>query len=427
MIHQTKKSNHSSFTFTKKLIIASVLVSFLSAFLGLALKHITEHYETIFFLRAEKNWLFFLVFPLLGLSLIYFLRYYLFKKKSNQGITEIFACTQFRSKSLPIYKIPSHFLNGLITVVFGGSTGIEVSTVVATAAIGNVVPEKETIFKKYKTELICTGITAGITVLFGSPIAGILFSIEVITKKLNKTFFLTNGIAVLIASALLLFFDEKPLFTVTLTTWHYHAIPYFILLGIIAGLNSVYLTKSVLFFKSTFSKISKAHQKIILGASIISICLITFPQLYGDGYHAIKEIFSGTNSLNSLSSIFILLCILLLKPIITSVTLAAGGDGGVFAPSLFIGAFLGFLLATILNTYFNANIIPVNFMIIGMAAVLSASIQAPFTALFLVCGMINNYTLFFPILMVCWIAKFTSKMIFPFTVYNYSTSIAKQS
>jgi CIC family chloride channel protein len=420
MIHQAKNTPNSSFIFTKKLVIASVLVSFLSAFLGLALKHITEHYEAIFFLRAENNWVFFLVFPIFGLSLIYFLRYYLFKKKSNQGITEIFACTQFRSKTLPIYKIPSHFLNGLITVVFGGSTGIEVSTVVATAAIGNVVPEKETIFKKYKTELICTGITAGITVLFGSPIAGILFSIEVITKKLNKTFFLTNGIAIIIASALLLFFDEKALFTVALTTWHYHAIPYFILLGILAGVNSVYLTKTVLFFKSKFSKLKTQFHKIIIGSIILSIGLLVLPQLYGDGYHAIKEIFANSTPVITLAWFATLIGIILLKPILTSATLVAGGDGGVFAPSLFIGAFLGLFVATILNTYFHTNVIPINFMIIGMAAVLSASIQAPFTALFLVCGMINDYTLFFPILMVSLIAKYTSKMIFPYTVYNYS-------
>ncbi len=420
MIHQAKNTPNSSFIFTKKLVIASVLVSFLSAFLGLALKHITEHYEAIFFLRAENNWVFFLVFPIFGLSLIYFLRYYLFKKKSNQGITEIFACTQFRSKTLPIYKIPSHFLNGLITVVFGGSTGIEVSTVVATAAIGNVVPEKETIFKKYKTELICTGITAGITVLFGSPIAGILFSIEVITKKLNKTFFLTNGIAIIIASALLLFFDEKALFIVTLTTWHYHAIPYFILLGILAGVNSVYLTKTVLFFKSKFSKLKTQFHKIVIGSVILSIGLLVLPQLYGDGYHAIKEIFVNSSPAITLTWVATLIGIILLKPILTSATLAAGGDGGVFAPSLFIGAFLGLFVATILNTYFHSNVIPINFMIIGMAAVLSASIQAPFTALFLVCGMINDYTLFFPILMVSLIAKYTSKMIFPYTVYNYS-------
>lgn len=420
MIHQAKNSPNSSFTFTKKLILAAVLVSFLSAFLGLALKHITEHYEAIFFLRAENNWLFFLVFPIFGLSLIYFLRYYLFKKKINQGITEIFACTQFRSKTLPIYKIPSHFLNGLITVVFGGSTGIEVSTVVATAAIGNVVPEKETIFKKYKTELICTGITAGITVLFGSPIAGILFSIEVITKKLNKTFFLTNGIAIVIASALLLFFDEKALFSVALTTWHYHAIPYFILLGILAGVNSVYLTKTVLFFKSKFSKLKTQFHKIIIGSIILSIGFFVLPQLYGDGYHAIKEIFANSTPAITLTWVATLIGIILLKPILTSATLAAGGDGGVFAPSLFIGAFLGLFVATILNTYFDSNVIPINFMIIGMAAVLSASIQAPFTALFLVCGIINDYTLFFPILMVSLIAKHTSKKIFPYTVYNYS-------
>ena len=420
MMYQAKNSPNSSFIFTKKLILAAILVSFLSAFLGLALKHITEHYEAIFFLRAENNWIFFLVFPIFGLSLIYFLRYYLFKKKSNQGITEIFACTQFRSKTLPIYKIPSHFLNGLITVVFGGSTGIEVSTVVATAAIGNVVPEKETIFKKYKTELICTGITAGITVLFGSPIAGILFSIEVITKKLNKTFFLTNGIAIVIASALLLFFDEKALFTVALTTWHYHAIPYFILLGVLAGVNSVYLTKTVLFFKSKFSKLKTQFHKILIGSAILSVGLLVLPQLYGDGYHAIKEIFANSTPAITLTWFATLIGIIVLKPILTSATLAAGGDGGVFAPSLFIGAFLGLFVASILNTYFHSNLIPINFMIIGMAAVLSASIQAPFTALFLVCGMINDYTLFFPILMVSLIAKYTSKKIFPYTVYNYS-------
>lgn len=421
----SKNSTSISFLFTKKIILAAILVSFLSAFLGLSLKHLTEHYEKIFFTKAENNWFFYLLFPFLGLTLIYFLRQYLFKKKNNQGITEIFTCINYRSKSLPIYKIPSHFLNGFITVIFGGSTGIEVSTVVATAAIGNVVPEKEVIFKKYKTELICTGITAGITVLFGSPIAGILFSIEVISKKLNRTFFLTNGIAVFIAWALLLFFDEKPLFTVTTTTWHVHAVPYFVLLGIMAGLNSVLLTKSVLFFKATLGKIAKASHKIALGAFIISCCLLLFPQLYGDGYHAIKETLHNSSATQSISSMALLFCIVLLKPIITSVTLAAGGDGGVFAPSLCIGAFLGLLIATLVNTFFNVQVIPLNFIIIGMAAVLSASIQAPFTSLFLVCGMIGDYTLMIPILLVSLIAKYTAKNIFPYTVYTYSSSVSK--
>lgn len=112
------------------------------------------------------------------------------------------------------------------------------------------------------------------------------------------------------------------------------------------------------------------------------------------------------------------IALLLFKPVITSITLSAGGDGGVFAPSLFIGAFLGLLVATILNTYFNAGVIPLNFMVIGMAAMLSASIHAPFTALFLVCALVNDYTLFLPILTGTLVAKYSAKAIYPYTVYS---------
>jgi CIC family chloride channel protein len=158
----------------------------------------------------------------------------------------------------------------------------------------------------------------------------------------------------------------------------------------------------------------------------LSTSLFIFPQLYGEGYHAIKTLFAGSNDIPlSFSLAFTFIGIIFLKPIVTSITLASGGDGGVFAPSLFIGAFLGLLVALILNTYLNANVIPVNFMIIGMAAVLSASIHAPFTAIFLVCGLTNDYTLFIPILVVCLISKYTAKLIYPFTVYSYSPSLSK--
>ncbi|WP_264521398.1 chloride channel protein [Flavobacterium sp. N1994] len=422
-MHFTKIRSRYHFHLFQKLVLASLLIGFLSTFLSLALKHITEKYESILFFKASTNWIYFLLFPILGLSVIYLLRHYLFQKKANKGITEIFEAIQSKSKQLPLYKIPSHFINGIVTVIFGGSTGIEVSTVVATAAIGNTTSKKDKLLSNYKTELICAGITAGITVLFSSPIAGILFSMEVITKKRNWVFFLTNGIALLTSLGLLLFVDEKPLFAITITTWHVHAIPYFILLGILAGLNSVYLTKMVLFFKLQFGKIPFHYHRILLGATILTICLLLLPQLYGEGYSAVKGLFSQANSSITLLSIATLVGVILLKPVITSATLAAGGDGGVFAPSLVIGAFLGFFVATIINHSFHANVIPMNFVVIGMAAVLSASIQAPFTALFLVCGMIHNYTLFFPLLMVCLIAKQTSKMIFPFTVYNYNASL----
>lgn len=419
------KKNHQ-FIVLQKLVIVSLLIGFLSAFLGISLKKITEYYEEIFFHQVSVNPIFYVVFPVFGLSVIYFLRQYLFKKKENKGIKEVFESTQSKSKNLPTYKIPSHFINGLLTVIFGGSTGIEVSTVVAAATIGSVAQQKENVFRQYKTELICAGIAAGITALFSSPIAGILFAVEVISRKVTRAFMITNIIAVSIAFGLITILKEEPLFTVSITTWHLKAIPYFILLGILAGINSVYLTRCVLFFKSQFGKIQKHYYKIIIGSLVLSISLFIFPQLYGEGYHSIKVIFGDSDQLPlTITLAFTFLGILLLKPIVTSITLASGGDGGVFAPSLFIGAFLGLLLASILNTFFNTQVIPVNFMIIGMAAVLSASIHAPFTAIFLVCGLTNDYTLFFPILAVCLISKYTAKIIYPYTVYTYSPSLLK--
>ncbi|MDR7371252.1 chloride channel protein [Flavobacterium aquidurense] len=419
------KKNHQFIKF-RKLVIVSILIGFLSAFLGISLKKITEYYEEIFFHEVSVNPIFYILFPVFGLSVIYFLRQYLFKKKENKGIKEVFESTKSSTKNLPSYKIPSHFINGLLTVIFGGSTGIEVSTVVATATIGSVAQQKENVFRQYKTELICAGVAAGVTALFSSPIAGILFALEVISRKMTRAFIISNVIAVSIAFGLLTILKEEPLFAVSITTWHLKSIPYFILLGILAGMNSVYLTRCVLFFKSQFGKIDTHYYKIILGSAVLSISLFTFPQLYGEGYHAIKGIFGSSTEIPlTLTLAFTFIGILILKPIVTSITLASGGDGGVFAPSLFIGAFLGLLLASILNTLFHVNVIPVNFMIIGMAAVLSASIHAPFTAIFLVCGLTNDYTLFLPILVVCLISKYTAKMIYPYTVYSYSPSLIK--
>ncbi|WP_317163876.1 chloride channel protein [Flavobacterium phycosphaerae] len=250
---QLKKNYH--FIKYQKLIVVSVLIGFSSTLLAIILKRITEHYETILLIKAKEHWFYLFLFPLLGLGMIYFFRQYLFQKKENKGIREIFETTAQRRNSLPIYKIPSHFINGFITVIFGGSTGIEVSTVVATATIGSIAQEKENLFNRHKTELICAGVAAGITALFFSPFAGILFAWEVISKKINAVFLLVCSIATAVACLMLSLLDEKPLFTVQLQGWHWYALPYFILLGLLVGMHSVYLTKCVLFFKKRFTKI----------------------------------------------------------------------------------------------------------------------------------------------------------------------------
>ena len=418
-MHIITKSLKEFSNLYKKLIGASIVVGFMAALLGLTLKHITEHYEDILYNRAMANGLWLVVFPFFGLTLIYTLRYYLFKKKENKGIKEVFDSTT-SGKPLPSYKIPSHFINGFLTVIFGGSTGIEVSTVVSTAAIGSLASEKEPFIKKYKTELICAGVAAGITALFNTPFAGLLFAYEVISKKSTRPLAISCLIAAAVAYGFIFMLDEEPLFAVRIVEWHLHALPWFVVLGVLAGLNSVYLTKSVLYFKSKFSAFSNNYYRIIVGAAAISIMIFILPQLYGEGYHALKVSIASANTLLLTPLVAVTLFgILLLKPIITSITLSAGGDGGVFAPGIFIGAFLGLFLAISLNTFFDAGVVPLNFMIVGMAAMLSASIHAPFTAMFLICGLVNDYTLFLPLLIVCLVAKYTAQRIYPYTVYTY--------
>ena len=400
-----------------KLALVSVIIGFLAALLAVSLKRMTEHYEAILFHKASGNILWLIVFPFFGLSLIYILRDYLFRKKENKGIKEVFESTA-SGKGLPSYKIPSHFINGLLTVSFGGSTGIEVSTVVSSAAVGSLAGRKEKFFKKYKADLLCAGIAAGITALFCTPLAGFLFAYEVVLKKAGKIFMFTNVLSSAVAFGFIVLLDEKPLFAVNIGYWNLYALPYLLLLGMLCGLNAVYLTKCVLFFKRQFAKITRTYYRVVIGAACISIALIIFPQLYGDGYHAMKESLAASSSLLTLSHALVLLGLLILKPVITSITLSAGGDGGVFAPSLFLGAFLGLLFAGLLNTIFNVGVLPLNFMVVGMAAMLSASIHAPFTALFLICGLVGDYTLFIPLSLVCLVAKHTAKLVFPYTVYS---------
>lgn len=403
----------------RKLVVVSIVIGFLAAFLGLILKHITEHYEHLLFGQSQKNWIFLLFFPIFSLSIISILRTYLFKKKENKGIKEIFITIRSRKKNLPSYKIPSHVINGFLTVIFGGSTGIEVSTVVAAATIGSVAQQKENLFARYKTSLICAGVAAGITALFCSPIAGVLFAYEVISKKLSRSFVIACSISVAIASILLIILDEPTMFPLQINNWNYSAIPFFILLGILAGGISVYFTKTVMFCKEKFALLKQDYYRIILGAVLLSIALLFVPQLYGDGYHAIRVALLDSNSQLTFTFIFGTVILMILKPIITSITLAAGGDGGVFAPSLFVGAFLGLLTAVVLNSILGVNVIVLNFVVLGMAAVLSASIHAPYTSIFLLCGVIGDYSLLIPLAIVCITAKYTAKAIYPFTVYTF--------
>ncbi len=408
-----------------KLILASLLISLLSILLAFSLKHFTEFFEfKIYSLVNNFNPVLFILMPTIGITLIYFIRKLFFKNKKNKGITEIYNTIERRKDHLPFFKIPSHYINGFLTVIFGGSTGIEVSTVVSTAAIGNAVYEKDFSARMYKYELVCAGVVAGVAILFTSPLAGWFFAMEVISKKTSKTLFISCTVSALASWLFIFLLKEQPLLPYSITNWSIKAIPYFIVLSLLGGLLSVYFTLLVTRIKTIFSKISSNFLRVNIGAILVGLMIFWFPSLYGDSYHGLKEILENTINFQSISILF-LLVLVFLKPLAAALTLGAGGDGGVFAPSIVAGAFLGLLFATFCNSYFNTNLIPLNFALVGAAATLSASLYAPFTSLILVCALLPNGTeLFLPILMSCFISQIFSKKILPYNVYTYDFYLA---
>ena len=400
------------------LVIYAAIIGLLASLLAISLMHITEYCERyIFHLVKTHNALIYIFLPTIGITTIYYLRKYVFKNKRNKGISEIYNTIDYPKDHLPFYKLPSHYINGFLTVIFGGSTGIEVSTVVATAALGNAVYKKDFGARAYKRELISAGVAAGIAILFNSPIAGCLFAWEVISKKMNKAFVLCCSASTLVAWSLLHFIEHKSILPFSVVGWNWYAVPFMIVLSLFGSTLSVYFTILVLRIKSFFSGINNNFIRVNLGALAVGTMICFFPFIYGDSYHALEEMIQGYKNY----SILFLLFIALLKPLASSLTLGAGGDGGVFAPSIVAGAFLGVAFALMCNIYLGTSLLLLNFALIGAATTLSASIYAPFTSLFLICNLVpNGYILFFPLLICCVVAHYFAKMIFPYNVYTYS-------
>ena len=405
-----------------KLIGSSVFVSLICCLLAYSLKHITGYVQEKI-AEGVLNWdpRLFILLPSVGITAIYFLRKYAFQNRKNKGIKEIYTTLETRKDHLPFFKIPSHYINGFLTVIFGGSTGIEVSTVVATATVGNQAYKRLHPAWAYKTELICAGVIAGVTLLFGSALGGLLFAFEVIARKYNKTLLISGISSMLVASLFVHYMDDSPLFNFAAKQWQWQAVPFIVLIGLIAGLLALYFTKIVIYAKSYFAGIKNNFIRVNLGAITVGILIFFLPALYGDSYHGLGEILESSlhGSINWLYFLPLLLLVLL-KPLAAALTLGAGGDGGVFAPSIVTGALLGVFFAQLCNHYLGTHLIVINFALFGAAAMLSAAIHAPFTAIFIIASIVpSGYLLFAPLLVVSVIAKILAKRIYPYNVYTY--------
>jgi len=398
------------------LLIAAVigLVAGLAAVILKTTVHFIQHGLEAFLLKDGINYLY-LGYPLIGIFLTVILAKYIFKERLGHGITDILYSISKNSSIIGRVKMYSRMVTSAITVGFGGSVGLEAPIVVTGSAIGSNLSQVVHLDYKKRTLLIGCGTAGAIASIFNSPVAGGIFAMEVILAEVT----ISQFIPILIASVAgqlvsLMLLGEDILFSFKLTDpFHASDTLHFIGLGIFCGLISRYFVLVVQRSERTLLRIKGDIGRATIGGLLLAVIILTFPRIYGEGYEAIKLILSGNEaalfersffySLASSTSVFILLLflILLVKPLATGLTLGAGGSGGIFAPSLFMGALTGFLFVKVSNVLVPTWDLSVsNFTLVGMCGVLSGVQYAPLTAIFLIAEITSGYELFVPLMIV---------------------------
>lgn len=417
------------------ILILALIVGTACGFAAQLLKfliHLISSVLTSHFSTTSANYLY-LVYPVVGILITVLFVRYVVKDNISHGVTRVLFAISQRKSRLKRRNIWASLIASSITIGFGGSVGAEGPIVFTGSAIGSNVGQAFRLSPKVLMLLVGCGAAAGIAGIFRAPIAGMLFTLEVLmidfTGATVMPLLLSSIAGATVAYVLegynaeFFFSQSEPFFT--------RKIPYTILLGVFTGLVSLYFTYVMNFMENWFGKIKVRWAKIILGGTIIAGLIFLFPPLFGEGYNAINDLLDGDVEsvvngtlfyVDRHSVLFLALFIFLIvltKAFATSATNGAGGVGGTFAPSLFTGAMAGFLFAYVFNYFFpGAGISTKNFSLLGMAGVMSGVMHAPLMAIFLTAEMTGGYDLFLPLLIVSAISYITVRIFLPYSIYT---------
>lgn len=388
---------------------------------------LTSHFST-----TGANYLY-LVYPVVGIVLTVLFVKYVVKDNISHGVTKVLYAISRNKSRLKKKNMYASLVASGITIGFGGSVGAEGPIVYTGAAIGSNIGQAFRLSPKVLMVLVGCGAAAGIAGIFRAPIAGMLFTLEVLMIDLTGITvmpLLVSSITGATVAYILegysseFFFSQSEPFMTS-------RIPWAIVLGVICGLVSFYFTKVMFMMETIFGRIGRQVDKIIAGGVIIAGLVFIFPPLYGEGYGAINNLLEGNVAAVVDGTIFyvdranvwfialFIASIILMKAFATSATNGAGGVGGTFAPSLFVGALTGFLFAYTLNNLdLGIELSQKNFTLMGMAGVMSGVMHAPLMAIFLTAEMTGGYNLFLPLLIVSTLAYFTIQLFLPYSIYT---------
>ena len=414
--------SHKQFILVLSFVVG--ILSALAAYLLHHLIHFIQHLLTGGFDAHSFNWLY-LVYPVIGIFITGLFIRRVVRDDISHGVTKVLYAISCRKGKIRRHNTWSSLIASGITIGFGGSVGAESPIVMTGSAIGSNLGSLFKMEKKVMLLLIGCGAAGAVSGIFKAPITGLVFVIEVLMIDLTMSSLLPLLISSVTAATLSYsLMGTETMFKFNMAeAFDLARVPYVLLLGIVCGLVSLYFTKVTVTIEKFFKRFQNPYVRLLIGGGVLSVLIFLFPPLYGEGYETIKQLIDGSPETSKMileKSLFFghrnllllfMFLVVVFKAFASTVTNCAGGCGGIFAPSLFLGCVTGYLFASLCNmTGVGVMVIEENFALFGMAALMSGVFHAPLTGVFLIAELTGGYALFLPLMMVSVSSYLTVKV-----------------
>ena len=411
-------------------LVVGIACGLAAVTLKLAIEFI-HHGLTSWFDGEVYNFLY-LIYPGIGMLIAMLFVKFIVKDNIGHGVTKVLVAVSKNESKIKSHNMWSSMIASSVTIGFGGSVGAEAPIVYTGAAIGSNVARYMGLSYKNMTILLGCGAAGAVAGIFKAPLAGVLFTLEILLFNISMSSILPLLLSTISATVIsYVFLGDKPPFECTITPFAMNNIPFYLILGLFCAMCSVYFTRMTLWLEDKIKSIKRPIMRWAISASCLGLLIFLFPPLFGEGYGYLHELLNGgTIDLEGqtvlafflrrawLVPLFFLM-VLLLKVFSMSFTNAGGGVGGTFGPTLFIGAIAGFVVSRTINLIAVPGFVPEqNFVLVGMAGLMAGVMQAPMTAIFLIADMTGGYDLLIPLIITSTISYAVTRAIEPYSIYT---------